>query len=159
MTFFSLPIGSLTLDKNNSILKGEGARFAVSSLLYSKIYRSARRSGYSRSKARKMANRRRRCFVDNIIMHHKRIHDHNRKLVISSARDRAVARKKEMEKQNSNQELSHTKTSTSQTRYTHQRWTQKTNLKSKAVEVRTRLHSKKTRAESRWAALIESQNS
>ncbi|MBL6665039.1 MAG: hypothetical protein ISQ34_04255 [Rickettsiales bacterium] len=155
MTFISLPMGSLTLDKNN-LLRGDAARFAVSSLLYSKIYRSARRSGHSRSKARKLANRRRRYFVDNIIMHHKRIHDHNRKLVVSSARDRAVARKKEMEHAVRNKEL---KKTAQKSRYEHQRWTQKPDIKARSMEIRNRLQTKRARTDSRWAALIESQGS
>lgn len=156
MTFISMPNGSLTLDKHNGLLRGDAARFAVSSLLYSKIYRSARRSGHSRSQARKLANRRRRYFVDNIIMHHKRIHDYNRKMVISSARDRAVARKKEMEQAAKNREL---KKAEQKNRYEHQRWTQKPNIKARSLEIRDRLKTKRIRTDSRWAALIESQNS
>lgn len=127
----------------------------MSSLLYSKIFRSARRSGHSRGKARKMANRRRRYFVDNIIMHHKRLHDHNRKIVISSARDRAVARRKELE-QGKGKEAQ--KKLDQKNRQEHTRWTQKPSIKAKSSEIRDRIQTKRIRAESRWAAVMQARN-
>lgn len=98
-----------------------------------------------------MANRRRRNFVDNIIMHHKRIHDYNRKLVVSSARDRAVARKKGLV----GQEIKKTK---QKDRLEHTRWTQKPNIKAQGIEIRSRIQTKRVRAESRWAAVMMHKN-
>lgn len=159
MTFISLPIGSLTFDKNNLLTRRklkveDAARFGVSGLVFGKIYRSARRSGLSRRKARKLANRKRRNFVDNIIMHHKRLHDYNRKLVVSSARDRAIARRKKLEVRDQNKDrLEHQRQEKQQ-----QRWSEKENIKQKSLEIRQRIETKRIRSQSRWAALIENRS-
>jgi hypothetical protein len=156
LTFINLPsVGSLTLDINNyltrsSLAKGDASKFALSHMLYGKIVRSARRSGFSRRKARKIANRRRRNFVDNIIMHHKRIHDHNRNIVVNNARERALLKKKQLENK-ANINLSRIEKNKNQ----YRNWRERPTIKSQSLEIRSRINSRKVRAQSRWASLIE----
>jgi len=155
LTFISLPsVGSLTLDVTNYLtlnptLIHEIAGHGLAHVLYSHVRKSSRKKVLSRRMARKMANRKRRWFVDNIIMHHKRIHDRNREMVISNARTRALARKKGKEG------LSLTQNSS----LTHQRdkdqnWQQRVAPKEKGKEIRERLEARKLRANSRWASII-----
>ena len=166
LTFITLPRGSITFDKNNILSKkkfraGDALKFGVSGFVYSKIYRSARRSGYSRSKARKIANRRRRSFVDNIIMHHKRLHDHNRKLVVSTARDRAVQRKKNAESMtlNKNNNLSLQNQRKEKVALNSQRtWIEKNNIKREGLLIRDKTQILRMRAQSRWASVKEEMN-
>jgi DNA-binding transcriptional MerR regulator len=45
-----------------------------------------RKKGLTKAQIKKLMMRRRRMFVDNIVMHHKRLHDQNRKKVIEKTR-------------------------------------------------------------------------
>jgi len=161
LTFINLPkVGSLTLDITNylnrgGLIKGDSSKYNLSGLLYGKIVRSARRAGLSRRVARKIANRRRRIFVDNIIMHHKRLHDQNRKIVITNARERALMKKKQLESLKSNT-LEKIKKE-QESRASYQRFVERPNIQSKSREIRDRLALSKTRAKSRWASIIEAQ--
>lgn len=159
MTFISLPsVGTLTFDVGNFLstnpaLINEVAGHALAHALYSHIRRGGHRSrGINRRAARKNANRKRRWFVDNIIMHHKRLHDRNREMVITNARTRALARRKELEKkepQLSQSALQHNRSQSTP-------WRNKTDLKSRGEELRNRANARKLRAESRWACVMRS---
>ena len=158
LTFISLPsVGTLTLDVGNFLsanpaLVHEVAGHALAHALYSHIRRGSRTRGISRRQARKTSNRKRRWFVDNIIMHHKRIHDRNRELVVTNARTRALARRKALEKkepQLSQSALQHTRSQSTP-------WRQKVDLKSRGEELRNRANARKLRAESRWASVMRS---
>jgi len=77
--FLALPIGTLAFDPlslpmNYPGLGIEVARFGLSKALASFMNCMKHRRGLSRREMRKIANRRRRYFVDNIIMHHERLH-------------------------------------------------------------------------------------
>lgn len=158
MTFISLPkVGTLTYDVGNFLsanpaLIHEVAGHALAHALYSHIRRGGRSRGLSRRVARKTANRKRRWFVDNIIMHHKRLHDRNRELVITNARTRALNRRKELEKKSKpvmTPTLQHS-------REQSQLWRNKIDLKSKGEVLRDRAKARKLRAESRWASVMRS---
>lgn len=160
MTLINLPsVGSLTLDINNyltrGLIKGEASKYALSHMLYGKIVRSARRAGFSRRKARKIANRRRRTFVDNIIMHHKRLHDQNRHIVIINARERALMKKKQESVKNNNLEKIKKE---KELRSQYKRLSDRPDLKSRASEIRSRISSRRIRAQSRWASIIEAKD-
>lgn len=66
---------------------------AMAHVIYSFMKRSCHRRGLSRFQMRKILNARNRWFVDNIIMHHKRIHDYNRKIIIRDSKKRAIVNK------------------------------------------------------------------
>jgi hypothetical protein len=65
-----------------SLTKGAG--------VYSLLFGAAGLKGMSKAQRKKRGRRRFRLFVDNIIMHHKRLHDRNRQIVIDLARTRVL---------------------------------------------------------------------
>ena len=107
------------------------------------VIRGPRRSRLTRAQRRKMANRRRRWFTDNIIMHHKRLHDRNREIVIASAKTRVVA-KKLAASQPSPNKPSPTK------------WRDRVDIKDRGMSIRGRIDARRMRARSRWLSVSES---
>jgi len=105
VTFVSLPsVGTMTLDATNllrahPLMVQELAGHALAHVLYNHVRRVVRKKGLSRRQMRKLANRKRRRFVDNIIMHHKRLHDKNRAMIVSNARSKALARREQAKKE------------------------------------------------------------
>ena len=152
MSFIVLPpIGTLTLSVNNFLtlhpaLINEAVGHGLAHVLYSHLRRSSRSRGISRRKARKLTNAKRRWFVDNIIMHHKRLHDRNREMAIKNARLRALERRKELEKKMpTSLALSHTSLR------------KKIDLLEKGAQMRQRYEIRKIRAQSRWASVMQVQ--
>ena len=155
MTFILLPaVGSLTFNIGNFIaahpgLINEIAGHALAHALYSHIRRGSR-GGISRRESRKSMNRRRRWFVDNIILHHKRLHDRNRAVVISNARTRALAKRKVPERN----PLSLQASSLQHDRDGGTKWRNAVNLKERGVSLRGTTDSKRLRARSRWLSVM-----
>lgn len=155
-------IGTLTVNATNFLsmhpaLINELASDALIHMLHSHSRRNGpRRRGLSRRAARKAFNRKRRRFVDNIIMHHKRLHDHNRKLSIKNARQRAIERKKQLEEPSllkESQALEHQRKKQESTK-----WQDKVNIKKRSLDLRSTTNAKKLRAQSRWATLMQNQD-
>ncbi len=140
----ALELGSYL--KGHQVLVNEIAGHGLAHALHSYARRSRRR-GLSRRKARKASNMKRRWFVDNIIMHHKRLHDRNRENVISDIRSKVLAKKKEQEKK----ALSTPALSPQRPTPEREKW--RSNLKEKAVMLRGRTDTRKLRARSRWLTL------
>lgn len=149
--------GTLTFDVNNFLsmnptLITSAAGYGLAHVLFSHIRRSGHGGRVNRRVARKMANRRRRRFVDNIIMHHKRLHDRNREAAVGNARLRALARQKKL-----------TNTPTQSTALQHKRsktqsYSSKTPLLERAKSLRSNTESKRIRAQSRWASIMRMEN-
>ncbi len=118
--------------------------------MYSHIH-SNRKTGLSRRLRRKNANIRRRWFVDNIILHHKRLHDKNRELAIVKAREQAVARRDALKKK---QELALEKARNPQ-KEQERKWRELVELKERSNSVRGRIDSRRMRARSRWLSVSE----
>ena len=161
MTFLVIPsIGTLAFDASTFLsahpgLVHEIAGHSLAHVLYSYIKRSGKRHGLSRREIRKATNRRRRWFVDNIIMHHKRLHDHSRKILVSNARSRAIARRDAGKKEN----LSLQKSSDLQkNQNAEMKWCNSVSLKDKGIQLRGRIDAERKRARSRWLSLAESKN-
>lgn len=95
----------------------------------------------TRAQRRKLANRRRRWFTDNIIMHHKRLHDKNRAIVVSSARSRALAKKHNSE--------AHTPESPTR------KWRERVEVRDRGKIIRGRVDARRMRARSRWVSVNE----
>ena len=149
-------VGSLTLDFGNFLslhpaLINDVAGHALAHALYSHI-RRAGRGRISRRQARKMSNRKRRWFVDNIIMHHKRLHDRNRELLISNARTRALARRKAQEKQ----PPMGASPTLQKDRDQPIKWRDTVSLKQKGADLRGRSDARRLRARSRWLTVAAS---
>jgi len=148
-------VGSLTHDLSSFIsehpslgrtVKKYGLAYGITRMI-----KSGKGRGLSRRQARKIANRARRHYIDNIIMHHKRVHDRNRKLAINDARNRALIRakkKKELaSKPKPKKHLKHEKILLANSM----------DLKKRGDLLREKARMKKVRAESRWASIIELQ--
>lgn len=154
MTFISLPnVGTLTLDAVGLLqahpaliqqIAGDGLMHGLQKYLG----RIKRRRGLTRRQMRKMSNRKKRRFVDNIIMHHKRLHDHNRALIISNARSRALAKRglKKME-------AAHL-TPAKIAQKAHDHSYHSSSFKERASSLRGRVDARKLRARSRWVSMM-----
>ena len=152
-------IGSLTLNFGNFLslhpaLINDVAGHALAHALYSHI-RRAGRGRVNRRQARKMSNRKRRWFVDNIIMHHKRLHDRNRELLISNARTLALARRKAQEKQSPIGGSS----TLQKDRDQPTKWRDTVSLKQRGADLRGRSDARRLRARSRWLTVTASATS
>jgi len=95
----------------------------------------------TRAQRRRMMNRRRRWFVDNIIMHHKRLHDRNRSIAISSARDKIIQRRLAVNMKKPIDQASPTK------------WRDRVDSKDRGLSIRGRIEARRARARSRWLSV------
>lgn len=111
--------------------------------------RKGKMSGLSRSQRRKITNRRRRWFTDNIIMHHKRLHDRSRQQAIDEVRKRALERRKQLKKrkQITLDQVLKVKNKGELT------WDQKIDMKERSVKSRERIKNRELRAQSRWLSI------
>jgi hypothetical protein len=147
--FLGLPvIGLPQIDITSFIrlhpgLVHEVAGHALAHSLYSCMRRASR--GASRRLTRRDMNRRRRWFVDNIIMHHKRLHDRNRELIVNNVRAKVLARKKALEKDPA--------TITRDQR--NAKWREKDSLKERGVVLRGRVDARLLRARSKWLSIAK----
>ena len=105
------------------------------------LVRGPRKSKLSRARRRKMTNRRGRWFTDNIIMHHKRLHDRNREVVISSVRTRVLAKK-----------LAAATPESAPSR----KWRDRVDTRDRSRTIRGRIDARRSRARSRWLSVSES---
>ncbi len=157
MTFIVIPhVASLTFDASNLLngnpsLLNQVGQEVLSRALHSFLSRSNRRRGMSRREMRKATNRKRRWFVDNIIMHHKRLHDRNRAIVVSNARSRALA-KREASKNNRTPSIQSYTTQQRERKRTQ--WQNGSSLKERGVALRGAVDARRTRARSRWLAMM-----
>ena len=164
MNFVALPhIDALVIDASSFVqmhpaLVHEVGAHTLAHVLYSFIKRSCNRKGLSRRQIRKIVHRRNRWFVDNIIMHHKRLHDRNRQVIISDARKRAI-NKKQMSNNFANTSENVSLTSKLKNRshfYDTQNYQEseeeKKKRQEKSEQIKLRLQAKQHRAKSRWIA-------
>jgi len=146
----------MTLNVSNFIalhpgLVNEVGGHALAHVLYSYVRRAGR--GGNRRQMRKLSNRRRRWFVDNIIMHHRRLHERNREIVVSNVRSRVLAKREALKKQPQLQQ-SLKKNQNEQTRWRDSA----ADLKQKGLAIRGRVDSKMMRARSRWLTLTDAKS-
>ncbi len=166
MTFLAIPqIDALVFDTSSFIsmhpaLVHEIASHTMAHVIYSYIKRTSHRRGLSRREMRKIINRRNRWFVDNIIMHHKRLHDYNRQIVIRDARKRSIEKKKfnfadtykSKNKEEDNDSKIQNRSHFYDTQNYHESEEEKNKRQNQAKEISLRLQSRKKRARSRWLA-------
>jgi len=143
----SLTIGNL-LSAHPSLIQELGGE-ALAHVLYSYVRRAGHRRKRNRRHIRKTMNRRRRWFVDNIIMHHRRIHERNRELVVTNARSKVLARRETERKKLEQQGLQHERDDA-------RKWRDAGNVKHKIGEIRGRIDARKMRARSRWVSVKKS---
>ncbi|MSP33353.1 MAG: hypothetical protein EXR06_00420 [Rickettsiales bacterium] len=125
----------------NSPLAHHLMEHEISHILFSLI-KGPRRSRLTRAQSRKTLNRRRRWFTDNIIMHHKRLHDRNRAIVVASVRAKVLA-KKAAASGKMVAEPSH-------------KWRDRMEgSKERSTNIRGRIDARRARARSRWISVQE----
>lgn len=147
-------VGTMTLDTTslltaNPVLLQELAGHALAHVLYSQIRRITHRRGFSRRQIRKAINRKRRRFVDNIIMHHKRLHDQNRQSIISNARSRALARRNQAKKEAPSLERA------KEINRDDIKMKYSTSLKERGERLRGTVDARRLRARSRWLSAMQ----
>jgi hypothetical protein len=108
------------------------------------LLKGTRGKRLTRAQRRKLLNRRRRWFVDNIIMHHKRLHDRNREIVISSARDRVMLKRLGANIRKPMDQNSPTK------------WRDRVDGRDRGLSIRGRIDARRARARSRWLSVAGS---
>ncbi len=89
---------------------------------------------------RRAVNRRQRWFTDNIIMHHKRLHDKNREIAVKLSYEKIIEKHRAKAPVLSQKNIS---------------WCQRIDSKSRALLIKERLKARQKRAISRWGSLIE----
>ncbi len=116
----------------------------IIALLFSLVRRRKRVQKHGRclslAERRKLVNRRQRWFTDNIIMHHKRLHDKNREIAVRLSYEKIIDKQRFRDPILSKQNLS---------------WRQRVDVKNHASLIKERLRARKIRAVSRWGSLVE----
>ena len=154
--FLPLPIiGSIAfspsaLIASHPMIAYELAGHTIGHILYGFIKRNRKRRGLSRAQMRKMTNRRRRQFVDNIIMHHQRLAKMNRQTIVGNARERAMARR---EKTQRKADLHKDQTFEKQ-QESRKKWQGGVSLKERGQKIRGTIDARRTRARSRWLTIV-----
>ena len=149
MAFINLPPSSgLTLDLTsfmsaNPSLAGMVVGHALAHSIYSYV-RSGRRHGLNRRQTRKKNNRKRRWFVDNIIMHHKRLHDKNRETIVNKARQKVLARHQMLRKGTLDNTLNPSKAKDKEESMT---WRNKVSTKDRGIALRDRVETRRLRGD------------
>jgi hypothetical protein len=147
-------VGTMTLDatsllRAHPLIVQELAGHALAHVLYNNVRRIVRRKGLSRREMRKLGNRRKRRFVDNIIMHHKRLHDKNRQMIVSNARTRALARRDQAKKESPSLAKPEMKRDDFKMKYTSK------SLKERGEKLRGHNDARRLRARSRWLSVMQ----
>lgn len=152
-TIDSRSISRLSLDikrllKEHPRLIDEIASYSLIRLLYSRS-RIPRLNRFNKRQLRKLRNSRRRWFVDNIIMHHRRIHDKQDKLIKSRqinnlAKNKDESRNKKIITYNPRKKDFNCKNS----------WQENYLLKERGQKIRGRIDARRLRARSRWVSIL-----
>jgi uncharacterized protein (DUF305 family) len=154
--FLSLPaIGSIAfsptaLVASHPMIAYEIVGHTIGHILYRFIKRTRKKRGLSRAQMRKMTNRRRRQFVDNIIMHHQRLAKMNRQTIAGNARERAMARREKIKRKDN---LQRDKNSEKEQEI-RKKWQGGVSLKERGQRIRGTIDARRTRARSRWLTIV-----
>lgn len=154
-TIDSRYLKTVTLDVRNFLkahpaLINDIAGYSLMHMLYSHS-RTPKLSRFNRRQLRQLRNRRRRWFVDNVVMHHKRMHDQDRDLVVNKAKERLKMRKKYVkDKSKVVRYIEYSKKEQGNS------WSQSVLMKERGGEIRGRIQTRKIRARTRWASIVGS---
>lgn len=154
--FLSLPaIGSIAfsptaLVASHPMIAYEIVGHTIGHILYRFIKRTRKKRGLSRAQMRKMTNRRRRQFVDNIIMHHQRLAKMNRQTIAGNARERAMARREKIKRKDNLQRDRNSE----KEQEIRKKWQGGVSLKERGQRIRGTIDARRTRARSRWLTVV-----
>ena len=149
-TIGSIAFSPSALIASHPMIAYEIAGHTLGHILYGFIKRNRKRRGLSRAQMRKMTNRRRRQFVDNIIMHHQRLAKMNRQTIVGNARERAMARR---EKTQRKADMKKDQTFEKQ-QESRKKWQGGVSLKERGQKIRGTIDARRTRARSRWLTIV-----
>ena len=108
------------------------------------LAKGPRKTRLTRAQRRKSINRRRRWFTDNIIMHHRRLQEINRQKLISSTRERALARKKNLLNRSLQKSKPKARPEINRT------WQNGLSMRDRGLKIRGSVDTRKIRVRSRW---------
>ena len=154
--FLSLPaIGSIAfspaaLIASHPMIAYEIVGHTIGQILYGFIKRNRKKRGLSRAQMRKMTNRRRRQFVDNIIMHHQRLAKMNRQTIAGNARERAIARREKVKQK----DILQKDRNSDREQEIRKKWRAGISLKERGQRIRGTIDARRTRARSRWLTIV-----
>ena len=126
---------------------GLGTSLVTGSGMFSLLFGSKKDRKLSKSQRKKIARRRYRRFVDNIVMHHKRLHDRNREITIKIIKSRILDKHKKKAKQ-----------FPVLAKEPQIKWQDRFDSKGKASSMRERIEARRVRARSRWLTVSSLQN-
>jgi hypothetical protein len=158
--FLFLPaVGSIAfspsaLMASHPMIAYEIAGHTLGHILYGFIKRNRKRRGLTRAQMRKMTNRRRRQFVDNIIMHHQRLAKMNRQIVVGNARERAIARRDKIKSKVDLQKDQNFE----REQEARKKWQGGVSLKERGQKIRGTIDARRIRARSRWLTIVAEKN-
>lgn len=117
-----------------------------------------RKKGLTKAQRKKMMMRKRRMFVDRIVMHHKRLHDQNREKIIEETKEKLSKKPSQiLSKPNSSPKLSRLKPHPDKNDF---KWQQK--VKPKQGEHRTKVKGlvdpTRERSRSKWTVRVAKDN-
>lgn len=161
--FFALPtIGSIAFSPSSLFASHPSIIFefmghSLGHMMFNFSKRNRKKRGLSRAQMRKITNRRRRQFVDNIIMHHERLANLNRQTIVNNARERALARreriKKKFDARDSSREAGRG-FSFSRSQDSRKDWQPSTDLKERGKKMRGMVDARRIRARSKWLTIM-----
>ena len=149
-TIGSIAFSPVALIASYPIIAYEVVGHTLGQILYGFIKRNRKRRGLSRAQMRKMTNRRKRQFVDNIIMHHQRLAKMNRQTIAGNARERAIARREKVKQEDT---LSKDRNSDREQEI-RKKWRAGISLKERGQKIRGTIDARRTRARSRWLTIV-----
>lgn len=133
MEYFDLASLGSSAQKAATVGSGSG--------IFSLFFGYKNKKGLTRAQRKKLAMRRYRTFVDNIVMHHKRIHDRNREIAVGQiSKPKAIKLKDQPTLSPSLNRDSH-------------KWRDKFNPRDHSVIIRGRIDARRLRARSRWVSI------
>lgn len=159
MTFIALPtVGAITLSLSGFVqahpfLIHQVGGHALSHVFHSYVRYAGRKRSLNPRQLRKARNRKRRWFVDNIIMHHKRLHDKNREIVVGRARDSVLQKRKLMQKESPN--LLASSFVREKPKSESSKWREAVDLRDRGKAIRGRVDARRLRARSRWMSVSD----
>ena len=114
--------------------------------LFSMIFGGSRKKKLTRAQRRKRAMRKRRQFVDVVIMHHQRLHEGERQTI------KSLIKRKKAEKA-----LREKRTKQDLERKQKNKWREKHAKNSRAVELLERVRAKRPKTKTTWKDIMEAQ--
>jgi hypothetical protein len=123
-----------------------GSIINIGSGVFSMIFGSKKNKKLTKAQRKKLASRRYRVFVDNIVMHHKRLHDRNREVTVNLTKANTPGK---------DPKKSQYKLIGSLGRPSDTKWRDRYGSKERGGRIRGRIDARRIRARSRWVSMVD----